>query len=254
MRSLGERCRSFSLVRLVLVRSEDYTVPRLSRGRCEQLEQHERTQGNDESSPEENRPGENRLTVKTPASKPIPTEAANRLRFFTERKDAITETIRQLVEIESPSDNKPAVDQLGALLAGRFEKIGGHAKFHRVAGLRRPPASGLRRRAQRQAGAAAGPHRHGLSHGNALDHAVPRGRRTALGPGRARHEVGHCADAACARRTAHMAQRQLPRPVTVLLVSDEEVGSDSSRRITESLARNPRRCWCWSRPTESRAR
>jgi len=29
----------------------------------------------------------------------------------------------------------------------------------------------------------------------------------------------------------------VPRPVTVLLVSDEEVGSDSSRRITESLAR-----------------
>jgi glutamate carboxypeptidase len=29
----------------------------------------------------------------------------------------------------------------------------------------------------------------------------------------------------------------LPRPVTVLLVSDEEVGSDSSRPITESLAR-----------------
>jgi len=30
---------------------------------------------------------------------------------------------------------------------------------------------------------------------------------------------------------------ELPRPVTVLLVSDEEVGSDSSRRITESVAR-----------------
>jgi len=29
----------------------------------------------------------------------------------------------------------------------------------------------------------------------------------------------------------------VPRPITVLLVSDEEVGSDSSRRITESLAR-----------------
>src|SRR2546430_9480010 len=29
----------------------------------------------------------------------------------------------------------------------------------------------------------------------------------------------------------------LPRPVTVLLVSDEEVGSSSSRRITESVAR-----------------
>ena len=32
-------------------------------------------------------------------------------------------------------------------------------------------------------------------------------------------------------------QAQLPRPVTVLLVSDEEVGSDSSRPITERLAR-----------------
>ncbi len=29
----------------------------------------------------------------------------------------------------------------------------------------------------------------------------------------------------------------MPRPVTVLLVTDEEVGSESSRRITESLAR-----------------
>src|SRR5439155_22012901 len=29
----------------------------------------------------------------------------------------------------------------------------------------------------------------------------------------------------------------LPRPLTVLLVSDEEVGSDSSRQITENLAK-----------------
>ena len=76
-----------------------------------------------------------KVLKKPQASKPQPvsTEASNRLPYFTERKDAITETIRQLVEIESPSDNKAAVDQLGALLAGRFEKIGGHAKFHRVA-------------------------------------------------------------------------------------------------------------------------
>src|SRR5205085_8552892 len=31
--------------------------------------------------------------------------------------------------------------------------------------------------------------------------------------------------------------RKLPRPVTVLLVSDEELGSSSSREITESLAK-----------------
>ena len=32
-------------------------------------------------------------------------------------------------------------------------------------------------------------------------------------------------------------RRELPRPVTVLLVSDEEVGSPSSRPITEGLAK-----------------
>src|SRR5437879_10063348 len=59
-------------------------------------------------------------------------EMANRLRYFAERQNEVTETIRQLVEIESPSDNKQAVDRLGSMLAGRFESLGGHAKFHRA--------------------------------------------------------------------------------------------------------------------------
>ena len=59
-------------------------------------------------------------------------EFAGRLRYFEEHKPQITETIRQLVEVESPSDNKQAVDRLGSLLAGRFEALGGHAKFHRT--------------------------------------------------------------------------------------------------------------------------
>src|SRR5213080_5524092 len=59
-------------------------------------------------------------------------EMANRLRYFAERQNEVTETVRQLVEIESPSDNKQAVDRLGALLAGRFEALGGHSKFHRT--------------------------------------------------------------------------------------------------------------------------
>ena len=56
----------------------------------------------------------------------------NRLRYFSERSDAITETVRHLVEIESPSDVKAAVDRLGAFLASRFEQLGGRAKFHRA--------------------------------------------------------------------------------------------------------------------------
>src|SRR5271168_3221427 len=59
-------------------------------------------------------------------------ESARRLRYFQERTQQMTETVRQLVEVESPSDNKPAVDRLGELLAGRFEALGGHAKFHRT--------------------------------------------------------------------------------------------------------------------------
>ena len=176
-----------------------------------------------------------KVLKKPQSSPPASGEAANRLCFFTERKDAITETIRQLVEIESPSDNKPAVDQLGALLAGRFEKIGGHAKFLRVqdfgdhlqvdfAGSGKPILL--------------------LGH---LDTVYPLGTLATMpcrvaegrlwGPGALDMKSGialvlHALEGL---RTWH--SDSLPRPVTVLLVSDEEVGSSSSRRITESLAR-----------------
>ena len=174
---------------------------------------------------------------KTQAPQAVAAEIPNRLRFFAERKDAITETIRQLVEVESPSDNKQAVDRLGELLAGRFEALGGHSKFHRTQNF--------------------GDHLQ-------VDFATERGGKPVLllghidtvypletlaampcriadgrlwGPGALDMKSGialmlHAIDGL---RTWH--SDSLPRPVTVLLVSDEEVGSDSSRRITESLAR-----------------
>ncbi len=168
---------------------------------------------------------------------PAPSETANRLRFFTERKDTITETIRQLVEIESPSDNKAAVDQLGALLAGRFEKIGGHAKFHRVPNFGdhlQVDFSGAHSRKPVLL----------LGH---IDTVYPMGTIFTMpcrvadgrlwGPGALDMKSGialilHAIEGL---RTWH--GDSVPRPVTVLLVTDEEVGSESSRRITESLAR-----------------
>ena len=51
-----------------------------------------------------------------------------------------------------------------------------------------------------------------------------------------RYEVGDCADAVCDRGITGVA-RGLLRPVRVFLVSDEEVGSRSSRKITEALAK-----------------
>ena len=159
------------------------------------------------------------------------------MRFFTERKDAITETIRQLVEIESPSDNKQAVDQLGALLAGRFERLGGHAKFHRAQNFGDHLQVDF-------AGERSGKPVLLLGH---IDTVYPMGTLATMpcrvadgrlsGPGALDMKSGialilHALEGL---RTWHT--DSLPRPVTVLLVSDEEVGSDSSRRITESLAR-----------------
>lgn len=168
---------------------------------------------------------------------PAPTESANRLRYFTGREDAISETIRQLVEVESPSDNKPAVDQLGELLAGRFEKIGGHAKFHRV------PNFGDHLQVD-FSGARGGKPVLVLGH---IDTVYPIGTLSTMpcrvadgrlwGPGALDMKSGIALILHALEGLRAWHGDTLPRPVTVLLVTDEEVGSNSSRHITESLAR-----------------
>ena len=37
----------------------------------------------------------------------------------------LIDLLRELVEIESPSDNKPAVDRIAAFLASKFKALGG---------------------------------------------------------------------------------------------------------------------------------
>lgn len=176
------------------------------------------------------------------AAKPLTTphtdapSLSDRLRFFEERREPIVETIRQLVEVESPSDNKPAVDRLGSLLAGRFEKLGGHAKFHRT------PNFGDHLQVD-FAGQRGGKPVLLLGH---LDTVYPQGTLSSMpfrvsngrlhGPGAfdMKSGIAFMLHAIEALRAWH--GDELPRPVTVLLVSDEEVGSDTSRKITENLA------------------
>jgi glutamate carboxypeptidase len=167
----------------------------------------------------------------------IQSELARQLSYFQERKDQIVQTIRQLVEIESPSDNKEAVDRLGALLAGRFEGLGGHAKFHRVQDFGDHLQVDF-------AGARGGKPVLLLGH---LDTVYPAGTLATMpcrvadgrlwGPGSfdMKSGIAFMLHALEALRTWH--QGTLPRPVTVLLVSDEEVGSDTSRLITQNLAK-----------------
>ena len=59
-------------------------------------------------------------------------EAQRRIAYFSERRDAIVATIRDLVEIESPSDNKAAVDRVAEVVAEKFSRLGGEIRFHRA--------------------------------------------------------------------------------------------------------------------------
>jgi glutamate carboxypeptidase len=174
---------------------------------------------------------------KKPSQPVVRSEISNRLSYFQERKEQMVQTIRQLVEIESPTENKQAVDRLGALLAGRFEGLGGHAKFHRVSNFGDHLQVDF-------AGASGGKPVMLLGH---LDTVYPMGTLATMpcrvaeerlwGPGSfdMKSGIAFMLHAIEALRAWH--EDTLPRPVTVLLVSDEEVGSDTSRLITENLAR-----------------
>ncbi len=168
------------------------------------------------------------------AARPAST-AAVPLEYFERRREQIVQTIRQLVEIESPSDNKPAVDRLSALLAAKFTALGGQAKF------RKSTQYGDHLQVDFAGGNAAKPV---LLLGHS-DTVYPLGTLATMpyrvadgriwGPGVLDMKSG-IALMLAAIDALRSVCRELPRPVTVLLVSDEEVGSASSRPITESLA------------------
>src|ERR1700694_435679 len=158
-----------------------------------------------------------------------------RLRHFEKRQDEMAATIRQLVEIESPSDNKPAADRLGQLLCAKFEALSGRTHSHRNSQF------GDHLRVDFPAGA--GEPVLLLGH---YDTVYPLGTLASMpckvegerlrGPGvlDMKSGIALVLYAIEALQTWHA---DLPRPLTVFLVSDEEVGSYSSRKITESLAK-----------------
>jgi glutamate carboxypeptidase len=162
---------------------------------------------------------------------------ASRLRYFGERQNEVTETIRQLVEIESPSDNKQAVDRLSSMLAGRFENLGGHAKFHR--------AQDFGDHLQVDFGGQRGG-KPVLLLGH-IDTVYPLGTLGQMpcriadgrlwGPGALDMKSGIALMLHVIGALRFWYSDTLSRPLTVLLVSDEEVGSSSSRKITENVAR-----------------
>jgi glutamate carboxypeptidase len=177
-------------------------------------------------------------TASSTRSDQLPSGAVwnERLRYFEARQERIVETIRELVTIESPSDDKLAADRMGALLAARFETLGGRAHVHRAEDFGDSVQIDFPGREKIRPVLL-------LGH---FDTVYPLGTLATMpcraadgrlyGPGALDMKSG-IALMFYAIEALHRWHAGLPRPMTVFLVSDEEVGSHSSRKITETLAR-----------------
>lgn len=157
------------------------------------------------------------------------------LRWLTARQPEMVAQVRELVMRESPTQNKAACDALCDYLAEQFRALGGKVKIHRqksagnhlqvdVAGSREGKPVLL------------------LGH---YDTVYDLGTLKTMpwreqggklsGPGVFDMKSG-IVQMMYALRALREVYGGLPRPVTVWLVSDEEIGSDSSRALTEKLA------------------
>jgi glutamate carboxypeptidase len=189
--------------------------------------------------PYEKKSGEKMPVADIEPSKAIASQSLwqERLRYFEAEQDALVRTIREFVEIESPSDNKPAADRMGRFLAERFEAFGGRPRVH--------PADEFGDNLQIDF-----PGSEKIKPVLLLGHfdtVYPLGTLANMpchtadgrmhGPGvlDMKSGIALMLFAIEALQTWHSG---LPRPVTVFLVSDEEVGSYSSRKITEALAKD----------------
>lgn len=150
-------------------------------------------------------------------------------------------TIRELVEIESPSDNKRAVDRIAAVLAAKFEALGGRTRFHRSTEFGDSlqidfAGSSVSSSTDRKPVLLLGHYDTVYPLGTLVNMPCKIENGHLRGPGVLDMKSGialmlHAVEALQAWHG------ELPRPVTVFLVSDEEVGSRSSRKITEAVAK-----------------
>src|ERR1700730_337427 len=177
---------------------------------------------------------------------PSSSGAQKRLAYFEQRRDDMVSTIQELVELESPSDDKAAVDRVAEVVAAKFSQLNGAVRVHYAknfgnhlqvdfAGKSVPGKSPSAKSDSKPV----------LLLGH-YDTVYPLGTLVTMpcrvhgerltGPGVLDMKSG-IAVMLHAIQGLQSWHGELPRPVTVFLVSDEEVGSDSSRAITAALAK-----------------
>src|SRR4051812_17959331 len=159
------------------------------------------------------------------------------LEIIESRQKEMLAKLRELVEFESPSSDKAVVDLLGAVLARDFADLGGEVTVHSAADY------GDHLQVDFPGEFAAKPTLL-LGHFDTvwdvgtlktMPFKIEKGR--AWGPGVYDMKLGIVMMMFAIRAAREASGGVLPFPVRVWLVTDEEVGSESSRKITEKLAK-----------------
>jgi glutamate carboxypeptidase len=152
------------------------------------------------------------------------------------RLDEMVALLKELVETESPSNEKAAVDRMGACLAEECRRLGATVKLH--------PQTQAGDLVEARFDPDAGTREKGLLLLAHMDTVFPLGTLAKMpfaekagkiyGPGTQDMKGGIVAGLEAVR--ASTASKKLRRPVTILFTSDEETGSATSRALIEELA------------------
>jgi glutamate carboxypeptidase len=168
-------------------------------------------------------------------------DGAQLLGYFGERQAEMLAVVRQLVSQETPSHDKPRLDAFAELLAARLRQVGAEVEIL--------PAAGQGNHLRVRLGASASKPHDGpkqalvLCHhdtvwavGSLATHPFRVEAGKAYGPGifDMQSSLVLVEFALAALRDLDLA---LPRPLTILITSDEEVGSSTSRALIEEEAR-----------------
>jgi glutamate carboxypeptidase len=158
------------------------------------------------------------------------------LRWLTARQSEMVASVREMVLRESPTQDKQACDALCSYLAAEFECLGGRVRIHRQRSTGNHLQVTFTGAKGREPVLLLG-HFDTVYDVGTLQSMPWREEKGRLyGPGVFDMKSG-IAQMMFALWAAREVRGGLPRPVTVLLVSDEEGGSESSRALTEKIAR-----------------
>jgi len=150
------------------------------------------------------------------------------------RQGELLSDLKALVEIESPSNNKPAVDRLAEFLASRLEHYGAHAQIHLAQGFGNHVQADFVGVSESKPVLLLGHIDTVWAIGTLANMPFRVSDGRVWGPGVLDMKAGI---AIAMQAMTMMREHKVPHPpIRMLFVSDEEVGSHSSRQVTQRLA------------------